>query len=111
MKEYLNSFEFADQKQKIIIEEVKRFESSLDDEHEVAIKLISFGSSITMYVTGISYQNPDLLYFYGIVDGNDAQLIQHVNQLNFLIIAVERQDKTTPARRIGFLLDRFSDEL
>lgn len=57
-----------------------------------------------MNVTSIGYQNPDMLYFYGFINGKDAQLIQHINQLNFLITSVERTDKSKPARRIGFTI-------
>ena len=60
-----------------------------------------------MIVTSIGYQNPDMLYFYGFINGKDAQLIQHINQLNFLITSVERKDKSKPPRRIGFTI---SDE-
>lgn len=45
-----------------------------------------------------------MLYFYGFVDGQPAQLIQHMSQLNFLITSVEKVDKDKPARRIGFAL-------
>lgn len=100
--EPLRNYQFADWKYKKIMEEIANFESNLDDDHEVALRLASFGSSITMIVTSISYQNPDMLYFYGFVNGRDAQLIQHVSQLNFLITSVEREDKSTPVRRIGF---------
>ena len=78
----------------------------MDSEHEVAIKLASFGTSVTMAVTKISYQNPDLFYFYGFVDGRETQLIQHTNQLNFLITSVIKEDKTKPVRRIGFTFSR-----
>ena len=63
-----------------------------------------------MIVTSVGYQNPDMLYFYGFVNGKDAQLIQHVSQLNFLITSVEREDKTKPARRIGFRTTNDSQE-
>lgn len=92
----------ADWKYEKIMEQIYEFENTLDDEHEVALKLTSFGSSITMRITDIGYQNPDMLYFYGFVDDKEAQLIQHTNQLNFLIISVKRQNKLKPARRIGF---------
>ena len=85
-----------------IIEEIHCFEQNLDNDHEIALKLASFGTSITMIVTAIGYQNPDILYFYGFVHGKDTQLIQHVSQLNFLITSIEREDKSKPARRIGF---------
>ena len=44
------------------------------------------------------------------LDGKDSQLIQHANQLNFLITSVEREDKTKPARRIGFRAPDDADE-
>lgn len=99
----VRNYNFADWKYEKIMEEIHEFEKNLDEEHEVALKLASFGSSITMVVTSIGYQNPDMLYFFGFVNGKDAQLIQHVNQLNFLLTSVEREDKTKPARRIGFI--------
>lgn len=105
--EPIRDYNLADWKYENIIEEIRNFEEELDSEHEIALKLASFGSSITMNVTSIGYQNPDMLYFYGFVNGKDAQLIQHINQLNFLITSVERTDKSKPARRIGFTI---SDE-
>ncbi len=96
------NYQYADWKYEKIMEEIAAFEKGLDDEHEIALKLASFGSSTTMLVTSIGYQNPDILYFFGFVNGKDAQLIQHVSQLNFLITSVEKEDKSRPARRIGF---------
>lgn len=98
----IRDYHLADWKYEKIMEEVGEFEKDLDDEHEIALKLASFGSSVTMCVTSIGYQNPDMLYFFGYVNGKEAQLIQHASQLNFLITSVERADKTKPARRIGF---------
>lgn len=107
--EPLRDYHLADWKYEKIMEEIRDFEETLDAEHEIALQLTSFGSSVTMIVTNISYQNPDMLYFYGFVNGKDSQLIQHINQLNFLITSVEREDKTKPARRIGFNLPCDSD--
>ena len=97
-------YNMADWKFEKLIEQIKDFEEGLDDDHEVALKLASFGSAIMMYVVTIGYQNPDMLYFYGFVDGQPAELIQHMSQLNFLITSVEKIDKDKPARRIGFAL-------
>lgn len=97
-------YNMADWKFEKLIEQIKDFEEGLDDDHEIALKLASFGSAIMMYVVTIGYQNPDMLYFYGFVDGQPAQLIQHMSQLNFLITSVEKIDKDKPARRIGFAL-------
>ena len=92
----------ADWKYEKIMEEIRDFEQQLDEEHEIALHLASFGSTITMAVEEISCQNPDMLYFYGYINGNYAQLIQHTSQLNFLLTSVKREDTTKPARRIGF---------
>ena len=54
---------------------------------DVCVKVASLGTTILMFVNEIGFQNPDLLYFYGTVDGNEAQLIQHITQLSFLLIA------------------------
>lgn len=103
-------YNMADWKFEKLIEQVKDFEEDLDDNHEVALKLASFGSSVVMYVVTIGYQNPDMLYFYGFVDGQPAQLIQHMSQLNFLITSVEKIDKDKPPRRIGFDLPTLDDK-
>ena len=86
----------------IIMDRIAEFEENLDEEHEVALKLSSFGQSITLYVTDIGYSNPSTLVFYGLVNGQDATLIQHVSQLNFLLISVKKDVSERPARRIGF---------
>lgn len=100
----------ADWKYEKLVEQIVEFESALDEEHEIALKLASFGSSVTMLVSNIGYQNPDILYFYGYVNGKPAQLIQHASQLNFLLTSVEREDKEKPARRIGYNLTNGATE-
>lgn len=111
-KDLLRDRYHADWKHEKIMEEIKDFESALDDEHEIALLLSSFGTSTLMLVTDIGYQNPDMLYFYGLVDGKEAQLIQHTSQLNFLITStsVSKQDPTKEPRRIGFIQADSEDE-
>lgn len=96
------NYSLADTCYEHVTEEVMAFQKELDDEHEVGIMLTSFGKNIVMAVDDIGYQNPNLLYFYGTVDGSYAQLIQHMSQLNFLLIAVKKQEPDKPPRRIGF---------
>lgn len=110
MPEVPRNYNLADWKYEKLIEQIIEFQNSLDEEHEIALKLTSFGSSVTMLVTDLGYQNPDILYFYGYVNGKEAQLIQHASQLNFLLTSVEREDKTKPARRIGFNLSNDEEE-
>ena len=94
----------ASWKYKKLVEQIREFEADLDQNHEIAIRLASFGTSILMAVEDVSYQNPDMLYFYGKVNGEEAQLIQHTSQLNFLLLAVQKPDPQKPPRRIGFAL-------
>ena len=82
--------------------EIREFESGLDDEHEVAVQLASFGHSILMMVEEIGYANPSTLFFYGTVNNQKATLIQHISQLNFLLMSVEKADPGKPPHRIGF---------
>jgi hypothetical protein len=89
---------------KAICEQMKKFQDELDDDHEIALKLTSFGQSITMNVTDIDYEDPCLIYYYGYVGEKYSQLIQHVSQINFLMMAVPKADPSKAARRvtIGF---------
>ncbi len=100
----VRNYKLADYSYELIREYIKEFEDSLDNEHEVGVKLTSFGQSITMSVTDIGYANPTTLIFYGLVNGNQATLIQHMSQLNFLLIAVPKADPEQPPRRIGFAI-------
>lgn len=89
---------------KKLIERIKQFEANLDEEHEIAIKLVQFGQTNIMCVRRIDCYNPDLIIFGGTINGADSALVQHVSQLNFLLIATEKQEPVRPASRveIGF---------
>lgn len=100
----------ADWKYEKIMEQIQEFENALDDDHEIALLLTAFGTAVTMLVTDIGYQNPDILYFHGFVNNKYSTLIQHVSQLNFLLTSTERADKAKPARRIGFTFSPDSDD-
>lgn len=104
-----DSLYFASTKYEHLIQEISEFESSLDENSEVVLQLASFGTNITMNVTDIGYQNPDILLFYGYVNGKKSELIQHISQLNFMLSSDEKKDKTKPPRRIGFKNPTSSD--
>ncbi len=95
-------YKMADYSYEVIMRRIKEFEDTLDENQEIAVKLASFGQSVTMSVTDIGYSNPSTLVFYGYVNGQSATLIQHVSQLNFLLLAVQKSDPEKPPRRIGF---------
>ena len=102
VRETIDDYLTADYKFEILKTEIEEFQSKLTDEYDVAIAMASFGKDMVMQVTEIGYQNPDLMYFYGYVDGHEAQLIQHISQLNFLLQAVPKENPNAKARRIGF---------
>jgi hypothetical protein len=86
-----------------LAEYIIEFESKLDPEEEVGLRLVTFGESIIMHVNDIGYQDPSLICFYGInEEGKPMQLIQHVSQISFLLTAENQKDKSRP--RIGYKL-------
>ncbi|GIO02961.1 hypothetical protein J5TS2_36290 [Brevibacillus halotolerans] len=86
-----------------LMESIKEFESELDNDHEIALHLASFGKEVILKVHQIGYVDPSLLEFSGTVDGQKAKLVQNVNQLNFMMCAVQKPDLNKPARRVGFV--------
>lgn len=100
----------ADYQYEILMKFIKEFEDELKDDEEVALQLASFGQSILLQVTDIGYHNPSLISFYGYVNNQWSQLVQHVNQLNFLLMAVPKADPDKPAKRIGFIAEENDSE-
>jgi len=102
----IRDYSMADYQYEVVMSRIHDFEEELDDEHEVALKLAAFGQSVLLNVTEISYSNPSTLVFHGFVNGEPADLIQHVSMLNFLIMAVKKDDPAKSAKRIapGFAL-------
>ncbi len=92
---------WADEQFEILKRYIQEFERSLDAEHEVGIMMTNFGQSVLMQVTQVSYENPVLMVFKGFVNGREATLIQHINQLNFMLTSVEKEPDR-PKRQIGF---------
>ena len=95
----------ADYQYEVIMRRIKGFEDELDNEHEVAVQLASFGKDILLSITEIEYSNPSTIVFHGYVEGEKATLIQHMSMLSFLLIATKKKEPTKPARRIGFITD------
>lgn len=76
----------------------------MDNEHEAALCLTDFGKSIVLNVTQIGYQDLCLIFYYGTVNGQKCQLIQHINQISFLLMAVDKEQPQEPPHRvIGFV--------
>lgn len=84
-----------------VIHAINDFEKDLDPDHEVGARLTNLGTSIVVAIDDIGYHNPFLLKIYGTTpEGHKCTLIQHLSQVNILLIALPAVHK--PARRIGF---------
>ena len=92
---------YADTQFEIIKQYILDFQATLDQEHDIGLLLTNFGQSMLMEVTHVSYEESVLMVFRGFVNGNEATLIQHISQLNFLLTAVPK-DPAKPKRQIGF---------
>lgn len=92
---------FSDTQFEIIKKYIQDFESTLDREHAVGVMLTNFGQSILMQVEEITYEKSVVLVFKGLVNGQRSTLIQHINQLNFLLTSVPIK-KEVEKRPIGF---------
>ncbi len=95
------AYTYSDTQFDVIKKHILKFQSNLDDSHEVGLLLTNFGQSTLMHVTQIGYEKSVLMVFKGYVNGREATLIQHINQINFLLTSVPKEEDK-PARRIGF---------
>ncbi len=83
---------------------IQNFEQQLDDKEEIALGLTG-GDVGVMQIEGLGYFAPDIVTFYGLnEDGARTQLIQHVSQLNVMLVASPKLEPEAAARRIGFRL-------
>ena len=82
---------------------ITSFDSELDAEHEVGIRLVSFGQTCVFHLTGLDFWDPSLVSFVGKTDeGNPVELIQHVTQISVLLLKMPRLDKSKPKEPFGF---------
>ena len=91
------------------IERIYNFEKSLDDDHEIGARLLSFASEITFYIQDVDYDDPHMISFSGSNEnGEKLQLVQHVSQLYIFLVAMKKRGKEPV--RIGFKLKRAAEE-
>lgn len=94
---------FANEFHKRLIVWINDFHRSLEDDYEVGGQLASFGKNIEFHFTDIGYWDPSLISFIGVLeDGSPVELVQHVSQINILLIRKKRLSPEQPKRPIGF---------
>jgi hypothetical protein len=90
---------------KRLVREIREFEAKLDQQHEVGMRLVSFGQAVVIYVAEVGCVQPNLVIFVGMNERREpVKLIQHMNQLSFLLTVLPRLDPDAERRPIGFLV-------
>ena len=85
---------------------IQNFEKQLKKDEEVALGFTG-GEAGVVRIEGLGYFDPDILTFYGTTDdGARTQLVQHVSQLNVMLIALPAEEEIEEPDRIGFRLAR-----
>jgi len=80
---------------------IQEFQETLGENEEIGVQLANYGKAAEIHIRSIGFQNPNLIEFTGLdYDGNDVTLIQHMSQLNFLLVAVKPIEEKP--FRIGF---------
>jgi uncharacterized protein DUF6173 len=94
---------YASEFHKRLAKWINDFNESLDNEHEVGVKLVTFGQAVVFHLEDIGYWNPSLISFKGKTEeGNPVELIQHVTQISVLLTKLPRDNPDEPKRPIGF---------
>lgn len=93
---------FSEDQYKIIIKNIKTFEQNLNPDEDVCLSFANFGNSILMHVHEINFEPSVLMIFKGSINGTESVLIQHINQINFLITSAKRNNPDKPRPPIGF---------
>ena len=87
-----------------IILYIQNFEKTLDNDHEVGMGFTDGGAGI-MRIEGLGFFDPDIITYYGTNGaGAKAQLVQHVSQLNVMLVASPKRLDQSEPNRIGFQL-------
>ena len=85
---------------------IGEFMDSLNPNEEVGIQLASFGVTHQILVDCVRALGSNLLVFQGQENGLPTTLVQHVSQLNFLLVSVPlQQPDAVPRRKIGFSVE------
>lgn len=83
--------------------EITEFEEGLSEDFVVGIRLINFGQ-MTFTVSEVGYNDPSLIIFIGEYEGGPVRLVQHVSQINMLLMALKPQvEEKVERRQIGFI--------
>ena len=87
---------------KVIGQRIVDFQSTLSEVQDVALQIIQFNNSITLYVAKVSHLGLGLIVFQGSDSANNpCEIVQHISQINVLM-AIVSKPADIPHRKIGF---------
>lgn len=87
-----------------LLKEIGEYQKGLPDTEDVAMCIVQFNQSMTIMVRYIGYIGYNLVCFRGEdTSGKPLELIQHVQQLNFLLTVVPILEPEAPKRQISFV--------
>lgn len=79
------------------------YQESLPDEDDMVLAVAHFGETVNIIVNKVGYIGYNLIVFYGEDSyGKPQKLIQHINQLDFLLTCQTKTVSEVPKRQIGF---------
>lgn len=79
------------------------YQESLPDEDDMVLAVAHFGETVNIIVNKVGYIGYNLIVFYGEDSyGKPQKLIQHINQLDFLLSAQPKEIPEAQRRQIGF---------
>lgn len=86
-----------------VLQTIREFEEKLRPEQEIALKLGSFGHSITIFVEEIRLIGDSILVFQGSSpSGENATLMQNIHELSFVLAAIPKSPLVEQPRRIVY---------
>ncbi|MEM9715016.1 MAG: DUF6173 family protein [Pseudomonadota bacterium] len=89
---------------------IENFEKTLNADEEVGMGFAGSDAG-TLRIEGMGFFAPDMIAFYGRdPSGKQMQLIQHVSQLNVMLMAEDKPTEAEEPNRIGFMLRGQLDE-
>lgn len=95
---------WADSQFDIIKKQIQDYEKTLKSDEEIGVYLTQFGQSMLMQVHEITYEKSVTLIFKGFINDKYSVLIQHINQLNFLLTKIQKESEK-PRHPIGFSVE------
>ena len=69
--EHTTNPNLASEFHKRIAQWIQEFDANLDQEHEVGVKLLSFGQTIVFHLQDMGFWNPSLILFKGFTDEDE----------------------------------------